>query len=99
MMQLHCPWCGPRAAHEFQCGGTTAIARPPLDCDDATWGRYLFFRDNPKGLHAERWRHTYGCAQWFNVQRDTVTHAVDAVYGITESAPLSELKNRPEDQA
>ncbi|MFM8346089.1 MAG: sarcosine oxidase subunit delta [Betaproteobacteria bacterium] len=50
-------------------------------------------------MHAERWRHTYGCAQWFNVQRDTVTHAVDAVYGITESAPLSELKNRPEDQA
>jgi sarcosine oxidase subunit delta len=70
MMQLHCPWCGPRAASEFHCGGTTGIARPPLDCDDATWAHYLFFRTNPKGAHAERWRHTFGCGQWFNVQRE-----------------------------
>ena len=87
MMHLLCPWCGPRPANEFHCGGTTGIVRPPLDCDDATWGRYLFMRENPKGGHAERWRHTFGCAQWFNVQRDTVTHEVQAVYGITEPRP------------
>lgn len=87
MMQLQCPWCGDRPQREFDCGGTTGIARPPLDCDDETWSRYLFFRDNPKGPHAERWRHTFGCGQWFNVQRDTVTHRVTAVFGITERAP------------
>ena len=38
MMQLTCPLCGPRAENEFHCGGTTAIARPPLDCSDETWG-------------------------------------------------------------
>lgn len=87
MMQLHCPCCGPRAESEFSCGGTTAIVRPPLTCSDETWAMYLFMRDNPKGEHAERWRHTFGCGQWFNVLRDTVTHEVSAVYGITEARP------------
>ena len=87
MMQLKCPWCGARPENEFHCGGTTGIARPPLDCSDDEWARYLFLRDNPKGAHAERWRHTFGCGQWFNVMRDTVTHEVAAVYGITESVP------------
>ena len=47
----------------------------------------MFFRDNPRGDHAERWRHTFGCSQWFNVLRDTVTHEVKAVYGMTD--PMS----------
>ena len=36
---------------------------------------------------AERWRHTFGCGQWFNVVRDTVTHEVSAVYGIADPRP------------
>lgn len=87
MMQLHCPWCGGRPESEFDCGGTTAIARPPLDCSDGAWGEYLFFRDNPLGPHAERWRHTYGCRQWFDVVRNTLTHEVDAIHGIGERPP------------
>lgn len=87
MMTLNCPWCGPRPENEFHCGGTTHIQRPPLDCTDEVWGRYLFFRRNPQGNHAERWRHAYGCRQWFNVLRDTTTHEVRAVYGITEPMP------------
>lgn len=87
MMQLRCPWCGPRPESEFHCGGTTGIARPPLDCDDAAWADYLFVRDNPKGPHAERWRHTFGCALWFNLLRDTVTHDVRAVWGMSDPKP------------
>ena len=86
-MRLACPRCGDRPAAEFDCGGTTAIARPPLDCSDAEWTDYLFFRRNPKAAHAERWRHSYGCGLWFNATRDTVTHVVSAVYPITEAAP------------
>lgn len=86
-MQIDCPWCGHRPENEFHCGGTTAIARPTLECSDETWGAYLFFRDNPKGAHAERWRHTYGCGQWFNAVRDTVTHDVLAIYGISDPKP------------
>ncbi len=87
MMILRCPWCGPRDEWEFHCGGTTAIVRPTLDVGDGPWAEYLFFRDNPKGLHRERWRHAYGCGQWFNLVRDTVTHEVTAVYSMTGSPP------------
>lgn len=86
-MQLRCPWCGPRPESEFHCGGATGISRPPLDCDDAAWADYLFIRDNPKGPHAERWRHTFGCSLWFNVVRDTVTHDVNAVWGMSDPRP------------
>ena len=87
MMQLACPWCGVRDEPEFICGGTTHIARAALDAGDQEWGDYLFFRDNPKGAHHERWRHAYGCGQWFNVARNTVTHEVLAVYRMCEPAP------------
>ena len=87
MMQLNCPWCGLRDEPEFLCGGTTNIVRPALGASDREWGEYLFFRDNPKGLHYERWNHVYGCGQWFNVARSTVTHDVQAVYGMNERRP------------
>jgi sarcosine oxidase subunit delta len=88
MMQISCPWCGTRDEREFVCGGTTHLSRPPLQCDDRAWGEYLFFRDNPKGLHLERWRHAYGCGMWVNVARDTVTHEIAAVYGMTDPPPV-----------
>jgi heterotetrameric sarcosine oxidase delta subunit len=87
MMQLNCPCCGLRDEAEFVCGGTTHIVRPPLDATDQVWGEYLFFRENPKGPHLERWRHAQGCGQWFNLARDTVTHAILAVYAVTEPPP------------
>ncbi len=87
MMQIPCPYCGIRDENEFVCGGTTHILRPPLEAGDRAWGEYLFFRDNPKGLHLERWRHAQGCGQWFNLARHTVTHEIVSVYGISESAP------------
>jgi sarcosine oxidase, subunit delta len=83
-MQLNCPFCGTRDESEFVCGGTSHIARPQLSASDAGWGDYLFFRDNPKGVHRERWRHVYGCGQWFNLARHTATHEVLAVYGMSD---------------
>ncbi|HEV2284672.1 MAG TPA: sarcosine oxidase subunit delta [Steroidobacteraceae bacterium] len=85
MMLITCPDCGPRDEAEFVCGGATHIVRPPLTASDAEWGEYLFYRDNPRGLLRERWRHAYGCGQWFNVARHTVTHAIVAVYRMTET--------------
>lgn len=87
MLRIRCPWCGMRDEPEFQCAGTTAIARPPIEVSDEIWAQYLFFRENPKGIHRERWRHTFGCGQWFNVARDTVTHEVIATYRMSESLP------------
>jgi sarcosine oxidase subunit delta len=87
MMQIPCICCGPRDENEFVCGGTSHLSRPDLGASDEEWGRYLFFRENPKGLHLERWRHVQGCGLWFNVARDTVTHEVKSVYPITGAAP------------
>jgi sarcosine oxidase subunit delta len=95
MMTLNCPWCGARPENEFQCGGTSHIQRPALDCSDETWGDYLFGRANPRGLHTERWRHTYGCSQWFNVLRDTVNHEIHVVYRMTEPKPQAAQEIRP----
>ncbi len=87
MMRIPCIYCGPRDESEFTCGGTSHMARPDLETSDRTWGEYLFFRDNPKGRHLERWRHTYGCGQWFNLARSTVTHEIVSVYAMTDPPP------------
>jgi len=87
MLRLPCPWCGLRDEVEFAFGGSSHIARPPASCSDAEWASYLYFRDNPKGTHLERWCHSFGCGQWFNVARDTVTHDVRAVYPMGASPP------------
>lgn len=87
MLKITCPYCGPRDETEFTFGGQSHIARPNEQVADQTWGEYLFFRDNPKGIHYERWCHTHGCNQWFNVARNTVTHEVKAVYHMLDPKP------------
>lgn len=89
MLLIKCPYCGPRAETEFLCGGEAHIQRPgpAEDVSDQAWSDYLFFRENPKGLHYERWVHAYGCGQWFNLARDTVTHEIIAVYDMRAAKP------------
>ena len=89
MLLITCPHCGARGENEFSCGGQAHIARPgpPEAVSDQEWARYLFERDNPKGMHFERWVHRHGCGQWFNVARDTVTHEIKAIYGALEPKP------------
>ena len=93
MLQIDCPWCGPRAESEFNCGGES-IARP-LNTEaltDAEWGDYVFMRQNPKGVHHEQWRHTSGCGRWFNALRDTVSYRIHATWRIGEAMPVIETK-------
>lgn len=82
MLLLRCPWCGERPEWEFKAGGQGDLCRPahPDTVTDAVWAEYLYFRDNPKGLHRERWYHAYGCRRWFVVSRDTVTHEIKETY-------------------
>ena len=87
MLRIPCPYCGLRDEPEFTFGGPSHISRPPLTADDATWADYLFNRDNPAGVHFERWLHTYGCGVWFNLVRDTLTHEIVAVYKMGEAKP------------
>jgi sarcosine oxidase subunit delta len=82
MLQIKCPYCGLRDETEFTCGGEAHIARPlsENELSDRDFADYLFYRDNPKGLFLERWRHAGGCRRWFNVARDTVSHHIIEVY-------------------
>ena len=78
MLLIPCPWCGPRPEIEFRYGGEANIARPalPSAAMDAEWADILYLRSNPKGMHAERWRHIHGCGRFFNCERDTVTDRI-----------------------
>jgi sarcosine oxidase subunit delta len=88
MLQITCPWCGPRAETEFSYGGEANIVRPaePEELSDAQWADYLFMRTNTKGAHGEQWCHAAGCRRWFNVERDTVTYAFDDLRQVPEDA-------------
>ena len=80
MLLIECPWCGVRDQQEFSCHGQAHIQRPeiPAELTDEQWGDYVFFRDNPRGIHYERWVHSHGCRRWFNAVRNTIT---DEFYG------------------
>ena len=80
MLLIECPHCGPRAEIEFRHGGQAHIVRPGPECTDAEWAAYLYFRDNPRGSHTERWRHVHGCGQFFNLVRDTANDRVERSY-------------------
>ena len=89
MLLITCPWCGTRPELEFSHGGEAHIARPPdpSALDDASWEQFLYMRSNPKGPHAERWRHVHGCARFFNAVRDTRTDRFLATYKPGEAKP------------
>lgn len=72
MLLIHCPNCGDRPELEFRNCGEAGLTRPH-EASDAEWAAFLYLRRNPRGLHAERWRHLHGCGRFFDVRRDTVT--------------------------
>ena len=89
MFLIPCPYCGTRDQSEYAYGGQAHVARPkdPASLSDAEWAEFVFFRDNPKGLFAERWNHASGCRRWFNAVRNTHTDRVLAVYKPGEKKP------------
>ena len=89
MLLIGCPYCGARPEIEFAYGGEAHIARPadPAALNDADWAEFLYLRKNPKGVHAERWRHTHGCARFFNALRDTTTDQILATYKTGQPRP------------
>jgi len=89
MLLIPCPWCGPRPEIEFYHGGQAHVMRPadPQLVSDEEWADFLYNRANPKGIHAERWRHVHGCGRFFNCVRDTVTDRIISTYTPGESRP------------
>jgi sarcosine oxidase, subunit delta len=90
MLLIRCPYCEmDRPELEFRYAGEAHIARPadPSALSDAEWADFLYSRANPKGPHAERWRHIHGCGRFFNAVRDTVSDKFLITYPAGEPRP------------
>jgi len=89
MLLIACPWCGPRPELEFRYGGEAHVARgaDPAAVSDEAMADTLYLRTNPKGWHAERWRHAHGCGRFFNALRHTLTDRFGATYRPGEPRP------------
>lgn len=90
MLLIHCPYCQEaRPEVEFTYAGEAHIARPadPSALNDEEWRDHLFIRSNPRGLHYERWRHSHGCARFFNAVRDTVSDKFVMTYEAGQPRP------------
>ncbi|MDO5647172.1 sarcosine oxidase subunit delta [Paracoccus sp. (in: a-proteobacteria)] len=92
MLTLTCPCCGVIADEtELTAGGQAHIARQGPASSDADFESYLFARQNPRGVHFERWRHAFGCGKWFIAARCTVTLQVFGTYPAQTSQPPADL--------
>jgi len=96
VLLIECPYCGERPELEFVYGGQAHIARPrePVQASAQQWTGFLYLRDNKRGVHAERWRHTHGCGRFFNALRDTSTDHFLATYKVGDSPPAT-VKDPP----
>jgi sarcosine oxidase, subunit delta len=101
MLLIDCPYCGKRPEIEFAYGGEAHIARPadPMALTDEQWAAFLYERTNPKGTHAERWRHVHGCGRFFNAIRDTVSDFFVATYKVGEQRPGQTQPAAPKEAA
>jgi len=89
MLLIECPYCGERPEPEFVYGGQAHVVRPrvPAEVSADEWVRYLYLRDNSRGVHAERWRHTHGCGRFFNALRDPTSDQFLATSKVGEPRP------------
>ena len=94
MLTLKCPNCGIQADEtELSPGGEAHLKRYGPGSSDDEFHSYLFTRENPRGVHFERWRHAAGCGKWFLAARDTVTLEVYGTYPAQTLEPPQEIKD------
>lgn len=72
---LPCPNCGPRDVNEFVYAGELTT-RPTAAPTPRQLASYVYFRRNVAGRQREWWFHRFGCAVWFQADRDTRTNEV-----------------------
>ena len=95
MLVLTCPYCGIAADEtELAPGGQAHLTRAGAGASDEAFESYRFLRDNPRGVHLERWRHAYGCGKWFLAARHTVTMEVLGTYPAQSAQPPDEIRKK-----
>lgn len=94
MLILECPYCGVACDEtELSAGGEAHLKRFGPGSSEDDFEGYLFVRENPKGVHFERWRHSYGCGKWFHAARCTMTLEVFGTYSAQTTEPPKALKD------
>jgi len=95
MLILECPYCGVKGEEtEFAPGGEAHLKRFGPGSSEDDFNAYLFRKENPKGVHFERWRHANGCGKWFHAARCTMTLEVFGTYPAQTTEPPKELRER-----
>lgn len=94
MLILNCPCCGVDADEsELAPGGQAHIKRFGVDASDEDFEGYMFRRENPRGVHFERWRHAAGCGKWFHAARCTMTLEVFGTYPAQTLEPPAAVRD------
>lgn len=94
MLILHCPYCGQDVDEtDLTAGGEAHLKRFGPGSTDEQFEDYLFMRKNPKGVHFERWRHSYGCGKWFHAARCTNTLEVFGTYSAQTLEPPKDIRD------
>ena len=94
MLILTCPYCGVACDEtELAPGGEAHLKREGPHSSDEAFEAYLFARENPKGVHFERWRHAHGCGKWFHAARCTMTLEVFGTYSAQTFEPPQAIKD------
>ena len=92
MLILTCPYCGIDCDEtELAPGGEAHLTRHGPGSSDEEFHDYLFTRENPRGVHFERWRHAHGCGKWFHAARDTNTLEVYGTYSAQTTEPPKDI--------
>jgi len=100
VLVLTCPYCGVAADEtELAPGGAAHLKRAGSGSSDEAFETYRFLRDNPRGVHLERWRHAYGCGKWFLSARHTVTMEVYGTYPAQTAEPPEDIRKRIAERA
>ena len=95
MLILTCPYCGVAADEtELAPGGEAHVRRHGPGSSDEEFEKYQFVRENPKGVHFERWRHSHGCGKWFHAARHTVTLEVFGTYPAQTTEPPESIRKK-----
>ena len=95
MLIFECPYCGVFVDEtDLAAGGEAHLKRYGPGSNDDNFESYLFNRENPKGVHFERWTHVNGCGKWFNAARCTVSMEIFGTYLAQTLEPPTEIKNQ-----
>jgi sarcosine oxidase, subunit delta len=79
MLQIPCPYCGPRNSQEFRHAGEASARPDPATADPEQWRTYLYLHNNPVGWTTETWFHRAGCRRYLVAERHTLTNQIRSV--------------------